>query len=92
LQNAPSFVWVACYSSSVCAGNNLSVERSGTVASDLTLYALKPVFVGSLQDYLTLFVWGASIDQERISCSRSGLTRPPASKRLARRRMVLAIV
>ena len=24
---------------------------------------LKPVFVGSLQDYLTLFVWGASIDQ-----------------------------
>jgi hypothetical protein len=39
------------------------LATAASVASGLTLYALKPVFVGSLQDYLTLFVWGASIDQ-----------------------------
>jgi hypothetical protein len=39
------------------------LAAAASVASGLTLYALKPVFVGSLQDYLTLFVWGASIDQ-----------------------------
>jgi hypothetical protein len=40
-----------------------ALATAASVASGLTLYALKPVFVGSLQDYLTLFVWGASIDQ-----------------------------
>ncbi|MHB8268497.1 hypothetical protein [Bradyrhizobium sp.] len=40
-----------------------ALAAAASVASGLTLYALKPVFVGSLQDYLTLFVWGASIDQ-----------------------------
>jgi hypothetical protein len=39
------------------------LATAASVASGLSLYALKPVFVGSLQDYLTLFVWGASIDQ-----------------------------
>jgi hypothetical protein len=39
------------------------LAAAASVASGLTLYALKPVFVGSMQDYLTLFVWGASIDQ-----------------------------
>jgi hypothetical protein len=40
-----------------------ALATAASVASGVTLYALKPVFVGSLQDYLTLFVWGASIDQ-----------------------------
>src|SRR5260370_27479200 len=40
-----------------------ALATAASVASGLTLYALKPVFVGSMQDYLTLFVWGASIDQ-----------------------------
>jgi hypothetical protein len=34
-----------------------------SLASGIALYVLKPTFVGSLQDYLTLFTWGASIDQ-----------------------------
>ena len=40
-----------------------ALATAASVASGLTLYALKPVFIGSMQDYLTLFVWGASIDQ-----------------------------
>jgi hypothetical protein len=39
------------------------VATAASVVSGLTLYALKPTFFGSLQDYLTLFTWGASIDQ-----------------------------
>jgi hypothetical protein len=34
-----------------------------SVVSGLAVYVLKPTFFGSLPDYLTLFVWGASIDQ-----------------------------
>jgi hypothetical protein len=40
-----------------------ALATAASIASGMTLYALKPTFVGSLQDYLTLFTWGASIDQ-----------------------------
>lgn len=39
------------------------VATAASVVSGLTIYALKPTFFGSLQDYLTLFTWGASVDQ-----------------------------
>jgi len=40
-----------------------TLAAAASVASGLVVYVLKPTFFGSLQDYLTLFVWGASIDQ-----------------------------
>ena len=39
------------------------LAATASIASGVTLYALKPTFLGSLQDYLTLFTWGASLDQ-----------------------------
>lgn len=36
-----------------------------SIVSGISLYALKPTFFGSLQDYLTLFTWGAGIDQTK---------------------------
>src|SRR5260370_7765602 len=44
-----------------------ALATAASVASGLTLYALKPVFVGSLQDYLTLFAWGPTIYQAKNS-------------------------
>jgi hypothetical protein len=40
-----------------------ALATAASLASGIMLYALKPTFVGSLQDYLTLFTWGASLDQ-----------------------------
>jgi hypothetical protein len=39
------------------------LATAASIVSGLALYAFKPTFAGSLQDYLTLFTWGASIDQ-----------------------------
>jgi hypothetical protein len=39
------------------------LAAAASIASGVALYAFKPEFVGSLQDYLTLFTWGASLDQ-----------------------------
>ncbi len=39
------------------------LAATASIASGVALYALKPEFIGSLQDYLTLFTWGASLDQ-----------------------------
>jgi hypothetical protein len=39
------------------------LAAAASIASGLALYVLKPTFFGSLQDYLALFTWGASLDQ-----------------------------
>jgi hypothetical protein len=55
-----------------------------SIVSGLTLYVLKPTFVGSLQDYLTLFTWGASVDQGKNFLQSLGaysaMTNKPASQ------------
>jgi hypothetical protein len=41
----------------------LGLAVAASIASGVTLHVLKPTFMGSLQDYLTLFTWGAAVDQ-----------------------------
>jgi len=39
------------------------LAAAASIFSGLALYVFKPTFTGSLQDYLSLFTWGASFDQ-----------------------------
>jgi len=39
------------------------LAAAASIAGGLVIYAFKPTFVGSLEEYLTLFTWGASLDQ-----------------------------
>jgi hypothetical protein len=56
------------------------LAAAASIASGLTLYVLKPTFVGSLQDYLTLFTWGASVDQGKNFLQSLGAYAPTTSR------------